>query len=97
MEDHHCLNLVRTSWIVENPFLGTQRYERYGLFSDNRTYLQIMDAGFERDSNRHWIALFPFQDNRPRLPDNRKQAVRRATSLDRGLQLNGVKHEHIKF
>jgi hypothetical protein len=82
--------------IAENPFLRTEGDERPGMSSDDRTFLQIMDAGFEKDSDGHWVAPLPFRENRPRLPDNREQAVRRATSLDRGLQRNGSKREHIK-
>lgn len=47
------------------------------------TFMEIMDEGLHEDSNNSWVAPIPFKSPRPRLADNRPQALRRLMSLKR--------------
>nr|XP_034315803.1 uncharacterized protein LOC117685501 [Crassostrea gigas] len=70
--------------------------EKPGLSIEDRKFLHIMDAGFQRTSDGKWQAPLPFRHCRPVLPDNRSLALRRARSLDISLRCNHLKYEQIK-
>ena len=64
------------------------------LSVEDRHFLQLMEDGFVKDSEGRWSAPLPFRVDRPTLPSNKEQAVRRAKILDSSLQKNAVKCEH---
>nr|XP_034320016.1 uncharacterized protein LOC105322041 [Crassostrea gigas] len=70
--------------------------EKPGLSIEDRKFLHIMDAGFQRTSDGKWQAPLPFRHCRPVLPDNRSLALRRARSLDISLRCNRLKYEQVK-
>jgi hypothetical protein len=53
-----------------------------------------MDEEFTKDTNGNWVAPLPFREPRPRLPNNRQLAYRRARSLDATLKSDPVKRGH---
>lgn len=54
---------------------------------DDVSFLQIMEQGLEKDKSNSWIAPLPFKAPRPRLPDNKVQALNRLSSLRRSLEI----------
>ncbi|XP_062610110.1 uncharacterized protein LOC134271902 [Saccostrea cucullata] len=82
--------------LKEDPFLRTSQDEKLGLSIEDKAFLQIMDSGFKKDTDGHWTAPLPFREDRPRLPDNRDHALRRAKTLDLGLLRNPLKREHVQ-
>ena len=65
------------------------------LSMEDRGFLDIMDQEFHKDQNGCWVAPLPFKSNRQRLPNNREQAVKRAKLLDKNLQRNPEKRQHM--
>ncbi|XP_069108939.1 uncharacterized protein [Argopecten irradians] len=53
-----------------------------------------MDTEMKKDNSGKWIAPLPLKEDRPRLPNNRKQALGRAKSLDINLRRDPVKKGH---
>lgn len=82
--------------ISENLFQRTLQDEKLGMSMDDKAFLQIMDSSFTKDGDGHWVAPLPFREDRPRLPDNREQALRRAKTLDLSLPRNPMKREHVQ-
>ena len=64
------------------------------LSVEDRQFLEIMDEGFIKDSEGRWSAPLPYRVDRPTLPSNKEQAVRRAKILDSSLHTNAAKCEH---
>ncbi|RXN14933.1 hypothetical protein ROHU_008863 [Labeo rohita] len=58
------------------------------------SFMKIMDEGLQKDSNNSWVAPLPFKSPRPRLPNNRNQALKRLMSLKRNLERKPVTREH---
>lgn len=61
---------------------------------DDISFLRIMEQGLEKDESNSWIAPLPFKTPRPRLPDNKVQALNRLLSLRRSLEKKPVMKEH---
>lgn len=57
-------------------------------------FMEIMDDGLRKDSNNSWVAPLPFQSPRPRLPDNRPQALRRLMCLKRNFEKKPEMRDH---
>lgn len=72
-------------------FGTTDADEKIGYSTDDREFLELMNWEFHQDSNGKWTAPLPFHANRPVPPNNRSQALRRATTLDRSLKKNPTK------
>ena len=64
------------------------------LSVEDREFLSIMDKEFVLDSDSRWSAPLPFRASRPRLPNNRAQALQRAKGLQVSLSKNPVKKQH---
>lgn len=54
-----------------------------------------MDDGFVKDEDRRWKAPRPSKSPRPRLQNNRLQALKRAQTLDGDLKRNPIKKQHM--
>ncbi|XP_056016957.1 uncharacterized protein LOC130053618 [Ostrea edulis] len=78
----------------KDVFRRTKDDEKCGMSVDDHQFLNIMDDGFQRDANGNWIAPLPFRHPRPRLPNNRSVALRRAKLLEASLRRNHLKQEH---
>ena len=50
---------------------------------EDRIFIQIMERGLRKDETNSWVAPLPLKPGRPRLPNNRTQAVSRLTALIR--------------
>ena len=57
-------------------------------------FMEIMKEGLQKDSNNSWVAPLPFKSPRPRLPDNRPQALRRLMSLKRNFDKKPEMRDH---
>lgn len=57
-------------------------------------FLQIMEKGSKKDESNSWIAPLPIKTLRPRLPDNKAQALSRLSALRRNLERKPAMKEH---
>lgn len=57
-------------------------------------FLEIMDREAYIDESNHWVAPLPFRSPRSSLPNNRSQALKRLTTLQRMLQKKMDMREH---
>lgn len=69
---------------------------KQSLSVEDREFLTIMDTHFQKDSEGHLSAPLPFKPDRPPLPNNRENALKRAKSLHASLNKNAVKRQHFK-
>ncbi|KAK3105444.1 hypothetical protein FSP39_025380 [Pinctada imbricata] len=75
-------------------FHTTRSDEKPGLSSEDREFLDIMTKELHTDIDGKWTAPLPFRPNRPRLPNNHGQALRRAMILDASLKKDPTKRDH---
>ena len=61
---------------------------------EDKLFIDIMDGEFGKDSDGKWCAPLPFRPTRPRLPNNRMLALRRAKMLHRNLLNDSEKRQH---
>ena len=78
-----------------NVFTTSNNDEKVGLSQDDYDFLAIMANGMQKDDDGHWKAPLPFKTPRIQLPNNRVQAVRRATMLEASLKKNPTKQQHM--
>nr|XP_034334815.1 uncharacterized protein LOC117691978 [Crassostrea gigas] len=76
-------------------FAKTKHDDSPGLSIEDKKFVDIMEQGFERDSEGCWCAPLPFRENRRLLPSNRIHALHRANLLTRGLQKDPDKKRHV--
>ena len=76
-------------------FQRTKDDNKIGLSVEDRAFVQLMDREFHKDSTGHWSAPLPFRTPKPKMPNNRDQALKQAKSLDRFLRTNPLKKEHM--
>ena len=83
--------VVRETYL--NPGkVGTSVFERtkdddkQGLSAEDRDFLTLMDKELYKTPSGNWAAPLPFRSPRPKLPNNRSLAVRRANSLHASMQ-----------
>lgn len=75
-------------------FERTAHDDKIGLSIEDKEFLCIMDQEFQKDKSDHWTAPLPFRKSRPRLPNNKPQALKRARILDTSLKKDPVKRQH---
>ncbi|XP_069104772.1 uncharacterized protein [Argopecten irradians] len=75
-------------------FQRTRDDEKLGLSREDQEFLKIMDRDFIKDLHGRWTAPLPFKPHRPRLPNNKSQAVKRAHILDNTLRKDPIKRAH---
>lgn len=93
-QDHHKVNphsfgqrnrLVEADVTGETVFGCTSADEKSAYSIEEQAFLQIMERDvFQEDTNR-WVAPLPFRLLRPRLPNNKQQAIQRLASVHRML------------
>lgn len=74
-------------------FVQTPDDDRPGPSQDDIEFLTMMDKAFCKGNDGRWVAPLPFRSPRPRLPNNRADAMRRARSLHSSLGKNPVKKQ----
>lgn len=85
--------------IVQNAvdhdvFIRSIHDEKIGSSEEDRQFIRLMDEKFRRDCNGSWKAPLPFKKHRQKLPNNKPQAVKRATILANSLRKNYTKRQH---
>ncbi|XP_061891197.1 uncharacterized protein LOC133641474 isoform X1 [Entelurus aequoreus] len=75
-------------------FRQTKDDNKVGPSIDDITFLQIMERDLKKDITNSWVAPLPFKTPRPKLPDNKVQALKRFSSLRRNFERKPVMKEH---
>ncbi|XP_061775443.1 uncharacterized protein LOC133564935 [Nerophis ophidion] len=75
-------------------FQQTKDDNKVGPSIDDIAFLQIMERGLKKDKTNSWVAPLPFKTPRPKLPDNKVQALNRFSSLRRNFERKPVMKEH---
>lgn len=57
--------------------------------------MELIDKGFKKNADGQWEAPLPFRTQRPPSPNNKLQAINRASALVRSLRRNPTKKEHV--
>ncbi|KAK0139185.1 hypothetical protein N1851_024265 [Merluccius polli] len=79
-------------------FMRTENDDKPALSFEDETFLKVMEKEFHRDEKNSWTAPLPFRSPRPRLPNNRAQALSRLHSLRRTLSKNPeMKEQFVAF
>lgn len=85
----------KDSGLSDDIFHKSPDDNKVGLSADDRQFIQMMDSELTKDSSGQWMAPLPFKEPREVLPNNRAQAYQRAKILDKSLQQNSVKRQHM--
>ena len=75
-------------------FQRTKADDKPGLSIEDVEFFKVMDKEFTKGPLGNWVAPLPFRSSRPRLPNNKPLALKRAESLHISLQKNPVKRDH---
>ncbi|XP_055998870.1 uncharacterized protein LOC130047575 [Ostrea edulis] len=75
-------------------FVKTATDEKIAFSIEDSEFLELMDSEFRKDCDGSWTAPLPFRKNRPKLPNNRSQAMKRARILTDSLRKNTQKRQH---
>ena len=62
----------------ENVFIKMKDDNKFGPSIEDLEFLDLMENGMRKDTFGNWIAPLPFRSCRPRLPNNRLYALKRA-------------------
>lgn len=81
-------------FVVGSVFQKTEHDEKLGPSIDDQKFIEIMNSSFKKDADGRWTAPLPFKENRPILPNNKTQALKRALMLDNSFRRNPTKHRH---
>lgn len=80
---------------VQDPvFIQTPNDNKPSLSVDDREFLKIMDSQVQKKPDGGWVAPLPLRSDRPRLPNNRSQAINRSSTLVKSLQKDPDKEAH---
>jgi len=75
-------------------FKKTKDDDKPGLSVEDREFISLMNENFVCGPSGNWTAPLPFKSDRPRLPNNKIVAERRAKLLDVSLRKNPAKQQH---
>lgn len=97
-----CENVFETKEILRDNevhnnrdiFVKTKNDDKIALSIEDTEFLSLMDKELEKDCEGSWTAPLPFKKQRPRLPNNRPQALKRAKMLTDSLRKNPTKKQH---
>lgn len=82
----------------QNLFQTTENDNKVAQSIEDGVFLKIMNSEVYRDDKNNWVAPLPFKVPRRRLPNNRKQALNRLSSLCRALNRKPVmKQQFLDF
>ncbi|GFR82296.1 Gag-pol fusion polyprotein [Elysia marginata] len=78
-------------------FARTKDDEKQGMSVEDKKFISLMEASFKKVDG-HWSAPLPFKDSKSSPPSNFVQALRRAHLLQRSMDKNPQKKDHmVKF
>lgn len=80
--------------VDQDVFIRSIHDEKIGFSEEDRQFIRLMDDEFRRDCDGSWKAPLPFKKHRQKLPNNKPQAVKRATILANNLSKNDTKRQH---
>lgn len=89
---HPCDNRIQ---IKDQIYIKTEHDEKMALSIEDEKFVELMDKDFKKNVDGQWEAPLPFRTQRPPLPNNKLQAINRASALDRSLRRNPTKKEHV--
>ncbi|XP_038153297.1 uncharacterized protein LOC119791326 [Cyprinodon tularosa] len=75
-------------------FQQTREDDKIGPSVEDLLFLKSMEQGVYKDEDNSWVAPLPFRQPRPRLPNNRSQAVDRLSSLRRSFNKKPEMKDH---
>ncbi|XP_072554180.1 uncharacterized protein [Paramormyrops kingsleyae] len=75
-------------------FEQTKNDYHVSLSIEDNAFMKIMKEGMKKDVNNRWTAPLPFKSPRPRLPNNRPQAMNRLMSLIRNFDQKPEMRDH---
>lgn len=78
----------------ENLFLKTEHDNQIGLSIEDKQFLAIMNTKMQKGPTGNWVAPLPFRSSRPKLPNNRSYALKRAMLLHKSLLRDPKKRDH---
>ncbi|XP_028822925.1 uncharacterized protein LOC114778148, partial [Denticeps clupeoides] len=79
-------NQAAGEFLGRTVFNQTERDNKLAPSIEDDIFLKMMDKEVYRNESNSWVAPLPFRQPRQRLPNNRDQAVKRFTSLQRSLK-----------
>ena len=79
---------------AENLFVKTKHDDEVGMSVEDREFLDVMKEKMKKDPSGNWIAPLPFRHARPKLPNNRSYAFKRAMGLHNSLLRDSDKSDH---
>lgn len=81
--------------ITDNPFVKTEHDKKTGFSIEDKDFLHVMKSGLKKEEDGHWTVPLPFRRDRPVLPNNKVQALKRAKTFDASLQRDPLKRQHV--
>ena len=98
LSSHSLVNVRPEDKLGLDVFMRTANDNKHALSFEDETFLNAMHTEFKRDEQNSWIAPLPFRSPRPRLPNNRAQALSRLHSLRRTLNKKPeMKEQFVSF
>ncbi|XP_059830478.1 uncharacterized protein LOC132396696 [Hypanus sabinus] len=79
-------SIVTDKTLGQSVFAQTEHDNKLAPSAQDVIFLKIMDTKVFRDEANNWVAPLPFREPRQRLPNNKQQAVKRFTSLQKTLK-----------
>lgn len=74
-----CDNIIQ---INDHIFTKTEHDERIALTIEDEKFMELMDKDFKKNADGQWEASLPFRTRSPPSPNNKQQAINRASALD---------------
>ncbi|CAN2390320.1 RNA-mediated, partial [Pristimantis euphronides] len=75
-------------------FQRTREDHKIAHSIEDETFLKVMGQGFCKNETNSWVAPLPFKPQRPCLPNNKEQALKRLAALKRNFQKRPKMKEH---
>ena len=94
LASHSAVSVSAEDKLGQGLFVRTENDDKPALSFEDETFLNTMQEEFHQDEQNSWVAPLPFRSPRPRLPNNRAQALSRLHSLQRTLNKNPEMKEH---
>ncbi|KAI4892131.1 hypothetical protein NFI96_008825, partial [Prochilodus magdalenae] len=75
------IGLEEADIIGETVFKQTSADDKLSYSIEDQAFLRIMEKEVYQEDTNSWVAPLPFRSPRPRLPNNKQQAIQRLTSV----------------
>ena len=90
-----CDNQIHISEIDDHLFKVTREDDKTAMSIEDKKFLNVMDAEFQKDQNGHWVAPLPFRPNVVATSNNKDFVWNRTLSLHRSLRTKPEKRKHM--